>query len=152
MTTLAPPRIDPTQPAPQTLGAKILQCTDLAVALLVVGIAAAGRTLPEGSQMRLVLTLPVLLFIPGYLFLQALLVPVQPGPKHWIQALLAIGLSLPLIGLMALSTSLVEGGFKPTPIVIVISLGCVLMAGVAMVRRLRYKGAVGRTSVAPTHP
>ncbi len=115
---------------------RLAQSTDLLLALAVVAGAAAARSLPGGSTLRLVLTLPVILFVPGYLLLQALLVPVRPGAGHLLQTLLAVGISLPLVGLFALSTSLVAGGFRPTPIVLAISLGCLTLAAVALVRRL----------------
>ena len=105
---------------------------DVAVAAALILVAAGARILPAGAT-RLMLTLPVLLVVPGYLLLQALRSHVA---DHRLQDLLiGIGLSLPVVGLAALLTSMAPNGFTPTAIVTVTTLVCVGLAVTAVLRR-----------------
>jgi uncharacterized membrane protein len=87
---------------------------------------------------------PVLLVAPGYLLLQALIVPRPAGGRRALQGLLAIGLSPGIVGLLALSTSLVRGGFKPTPILVVVTGACLALAAIAFRRRAAFASAAGK--------
>lgn len=102
--------------------------------LVIIGVLAAVA-LPEGNLLRFVLALPVLFFAPGYLLLQAL-IPAGPESRRMWHALVAVGLSPVLVGLLALSTALVPGGFKPLPILIVVTLGSLVLLGLAAYRRM----------------
>lgn len=105
---------------------------DLAVAVALAVSAALATLLPEGSAVRVLVTLPVLLLVPGFLTLQAVL------GRAWkpVQMLLAAGVSLPIIGLLALSTVLFPAGFRPAAIVMAVTVGCVVLAAVALLRRI----------------
>lgn len=113
---------------------------DLAAAAgLAVVAALAAAAMPQGSVLRLLVTLPVLLVVPGYLLLQALLVPARRPQRRIAHAALAVGISPPLVGLLALSTDLF-GSFRPVTIVATITIACVAFAIVALVRRAARPG------------
>lgn len=108
--------------------------------LLIAGVAvllagAATLVLPDGSTLRLVLVLPILLLAPGYLLLQALLVPARSTAARGRHLLLSLGVSPAVLGLLALSTAIVPGGFTSGAIILVVTVGCVLLAGVGFQRR-----------------
>lgn len=104
------------------------------VGLLVVVGAVAATTLAEGNALRLALTLPVLFFAPGYLLLEAFVPAATEVRRAW-HALVAVGLSPVLVGLLALSTALIPGGFRPLSIIAVVTLGSLVLMGFAMYRR-----------------
>lgn len=106
----------------------------LAGALALLG-AFAVAALPDGSALRIALVLPVLFFAPGYLLLQALPIPRVRRWSHGVHALLAIGVSPAIVGLLALSTALIPGGFRPAPIVTVVTVASLALAAVALYRR-----------------
>lgn len=101
--------------------------------MLVAALAAA--VLPDGSMLRLAVALPILGIAPGYLLLQALIVPARSWTARGRHALLALGLSPAVLGLLALSTAIVPGGFRPVPIAATVTVGCLAFAGVALRRR-----------------
>ena len=116
-----------------------------AASLLAVVAAAASAYLAAGSPLRLALTLPMLLFVPGYLLLQAFVVPAATGmPRVW-QALASLGISPALVGLFALLTSVVEGGFRLGAIVALSLIGCLALGAAGLVRRR----ALAQSSGAP---
>lgn len=116
--------------------------------------AAIALTLPAGSTMRAVLTLPVLLVAPGYLLLQTILVPVRPPPRRLLHAVLGLGISPPLLGLMALSTTVVPGTFTPDALIAAVTLGCLALGTLAVFRRERQRaeGPEHATVTAPGSP
>lgn len=116
----------------------------VAAAGLAVAAAAASLSLPPGP-LRLALVLPMLLFAPGYLLLQAFVVPAARGADRGWQALASLGISPALLGLLALLTSIVEGGFRLGAILAVTTLGCLALAAAALVRRR----ALVRTNASP---
>jgi uncharacterized membrane protein len=81
------------------------------------------------------LTLPMLLFVPGYLLLQAFVVPAATGAARGWQALASLGISPAMMGLFALLTAVVEGGFRLGAIVALSLLGCLALGAAALVRR-----------------
>lgn len=107
----------------------------IAAAGLAVLAAFAMAFLAQGSVLRVALVLPVLFFAPGYLLLQALPIPIFAKWSRAVHGLLAIGISPAVVGLLALSTALIPGAFRPVPIVAVITLACLALAGVALYRR-----------------
>lgn len=141
----APPRTAPAStapdvPAPPARAApdglpRLRDTADLLVAVALVVVAALARLMPEENTLRLLLTLPVLLFVPGYLLIQMFVPLARSGHDRTVQALVALGASLPVVGLLALSTAVVPGGFRPTPIVVVTTGACILFAVVAYLRR-----------------
>ncbi len=107
---------------------------DLGVAVLA-SLAAAGAVavLPDGSLLRIAVAAPAILVVPGYLLLEATSSP--PGDHRLRNLLGGLGVSPVLVGLLALSTALVRGGFRPLPIVAVTTLACVVLAVIAGARR-----------------
>lgn len=100
---------------------------------LVAGLAAVG--LPDGSTLRLAIVLPIVLLAPGYLLLQALIVPARSAASRGRHLLLSLGVSPAVLGLLALSTAIVPGGFTPGAILLVVTVGCVVLAAVGVHRR-----------------
>jgi uncharacterized membrane protein len=108
---------------------------DVAVtASLGVIATAAATSLPAGT-LRTALTLPMILFVPGYLLLQAFVVPAVTGAARGWQALASLGISPAVLGLFALATSIVQGGFRLDAIVVLSTIGCLAFAAAALVRR-----------------
>jgi uncharacterized membrane protein len=91
--------------------------------------------LAEGDLARVVLTLPVLLWAPGYLLMQAMLVPARDARRRAVHAVAAVGVSPAVVGLLALATAILPGGFRPAVIVSVVTLACVALAATAYYRR-----------------
>ncbi len=104
------------------------------VGALAVLAAIVAFTLPAGDPTRFALTLPVLLVAPGYLLIQAF-IPAATTQARLVHGLLSIGVSPAVVGLLALSTALIPGGFSATSIIAVVTLWCLLMAAVAVLRR-----------------
>lgn len=110
---------------------------------LALGGALAFASLPDGSPLRVLLAAGVLFFAPGYLLLQALPIPHTSRWSRATHAFLAIGISPAIVGLLALGTAMVPGGFRPGPIVAVVTLACLGFAGVAWYRRAALHGHDG---------
>ncbi len=127
------PVLDVTVDAP----ARQIRWLDLALAASFAVVAAAATGLKSGSIGRVALTMPVLLFIPGYLLLQAALAGRErPSTFH---VLMAVGLSPPLVGVLALLAAIVPGGFTAIPIITIVTVACVALAGIAFLRRSMVK-------------
>lgn len=110
---------------------------DILVAVTLGLVAAlAFALLPEGSTLRLLLAMPMLFFVPGYLLIQAFAVPAAPRKERAVHGLFAVGVSPAVVGLLAFSTSLLPGGFRPVSIVVMVTLGVLAFATVAVMRRL----------------
>lgn len=106
----------------------------LSVALALAG-ALGALWLPAGETLRLILAVPVVLVVPGYLILQALMVPTDRRFPRWLEALFSIALSPAIVGLVALATWVIPGGFRPTVIIGTVTGACFLLAAVALQRR-----------------
>lgn len=120
----------------EDLVARLRQSTDLLIAApLAVVSALLASLLPAGNVVRIVLTLTILLTVPGYLLLQAVFVPARPARSRAIQALYGIGVSPVIVGLLALSTALFVGGFGATAIIVTVTLACLALALIAFIRR-----------------
>jgi uncharacterized membrane protein len=107
----------------------------VAVVGLAVLAALAWMALPDGSAARVALTVPVLLFVPGYLLVEAVTEREPSGRRRAVRALVAVGVSPPLVGLASLATAFLPGGFRPLPIVVVLTLACLALATAAFLRR-----------------
>src|SRR5687768_16779241 len=81
-----------------------------AAALALLGALLAGA-LPEGSLLRAALTLPILLVVPGYLLVEASVPSTRPGQRA-LHALAGLGVSPPVVALLALTTVWLPGGFS----------------------------------------
>lgn len=103
--------------------------------VLVLAAAWVAWVLPEGDTLRLVVAAPIVLVVPGYLVLQSVFVPARPARQRLIHALFAVGLSPVVLGLLALTTALVPGGFRTGPIMATVTVACLALAGLAGYRR-----------------
>jgi uncharacterized membrane protein len=92
--------------------------------------------LPDGSLARAILGFAALAFVPGYLVLEASLPPARTGDHRAMRAIAAVGISPVVVGLLALATVGVQGGFKPAAIVVVLTVGCLAVGALAFGRRL----------------
>lgn len=129
------------------------EAADVVLAAAAATAAAfAAALLPPGSALRVLLAWPLLLVVPGFLLLQALVVPVAVGRRRFSHALVAVGISPALVGLLALATALVPGGFRPLSIVSVVTGACLLLAAVALVRRARSRRGGTAAPTAPGFP
>lgn len=123
-------------------GLDVLTCAALA------GLAClAALMLPEGSVLRLVLGISVLFFVPGYLLIEAAAGPVRSASSRARRSLLAIGMSPATVGLLALATAGLPGGFRAGPIVLLFAVACFGLAGAALWRR---RAHVRQTAAQPT--
>jgi len=113
----------------------------LAAAVLALLAALVAFALPVGSQMRALITLPVLLVAPGYLLLQAAVGSHRPG-QRLLHALIACGVSPPLVALLALLTAALPGGFRSGTIIVTVTLACLGLGAVAILRRRRVATAL----------
>lgn len=126
-----------------------LRWLDVAGASVLILLGAfAAFNLPAGP-LRMALALPVLLFAPGYLLLQALVVPPARGTALMWQCFASVGISPAVVGLLALSTSIVEGGFKLGAIVVLVTIGSLAFTAGALVRRRSLARSVGQSRSAP---
>lgn len=115
----------------------------VACSALVAAACAAFAGLAEGTALRFALALPVLFFAPGYLLIEAVAGPAKAAGGRAVRALVAIGVSPALVGLLALATAVLPAGFRPTPIVVLLAVasGALALAG-AWRRRLHAPHAV----------
>ena len=108
---------------------------DLGLPCALAAAAALATKLLEGSSIRLLLALTVLFFVPGHLLIAAATrVPDTSGQRP-LRALVALGVSPALVGVLALATALLPWGFRPDAIVAVVTLACFALAGIAAFRR-----------------
>src|SRR5687767_9846630 len=92
----------------------------------VACIAFAG--LADGDALRMAFALPALFFAPGYLLIEAVAGPATASTQRAVRALLAIGVSPALVGLVALAAAVLPAGFRPGPIVILLAVACGTLA------------------------
>lgn len=107
---------------------------------IAAGLAALYH--PTQVGLRTALAVPALLVVPGYLLLQAAL-PGDQRPEATSQLGLSVGLSLPIVGLVALATAATPWGFQRTPIVLAVMLASTILTVVAGYRRA---GGLPRTT------
>lgn len=122
---------------------------DLVAAVLWAALAgAAFLLLPDGSILRVILAVGVLFLVPGYLVIEAVAGIASSPHQRSVRALVAFGVSPPIVGLLALATAIIPGAFKPLPIVATITVACVIFAAFAMLRRLSaVQGVPARPSI-----
>lgn len=114
----------------------------LSLVLAVVSVIAAF-VLPDGSTIRFILALPTLLLVPGYLLLQALMLPRARGLSRPQEALLSLAASPAIVGLLALATWAVPGGFRPRLIIGTVAGACFMLAAIILQRRGRARDRNG---------
>ncbi|MEA3166596.1 MAG: hypothetical protein QOJ26_1468 [Thermoplasmata archaeon] len=115
---------------------RALGAIDLAVAVvLALSAGLAFAFLPDGSVLRVALGLAMVFLVPGYLLIEAA-APVTSEPRRrMLRICLAVGVSPVVLGLLALATAALPGGFHSASIVGLSSLVCVAAAAVAFLRR-----------------
>lgn len=137
-------------PAPQN---PFLGSADVIVAVVLAFAAAFGVAFPAASVVvRVLVAAPLVLVVPGYLLLQAALVPARPARRRLAHALIALGLSPGILGLAALATALSPGGFRPVPIVLSVTVVCLGLAAVALVRRAHHPVSAREPAPRPGAP
>lgn len=145
--------MDPRRPqaAPQKPPDEARELTDLWIAgvLVLVG-ALAAAVLPAGDVMRIALVAPVVLVVPGYLLVQAFVVPAVSRRRRAVHALIGLGLSPVVVGLLALVTALVPGGFQTSTIILFVTLGSLGLGVAAGVRRRTYTPKEEASGAPPT--
>jgi uncharacterized membrane protein len=102
---------------------------------LALAAAFAFAFLPPGSAVRVALVTPGLFLVPGYLLIRLVADPSSSGRIRGVHALLAVGVSPALVGLLALATAFVPGGFRPVPIVATVTTACLLLGAGNVWRR-----------------
>lgn len=111
---------------------------DLAVVCALAALAGlAYAVLPGGAILRVALAVAILFFVPGYALIEAMVGPAATRRQRIVRGFVAIGASPPLIGLLALATVALPGGFRPASIVVTVLLASIALAGVAFWRRRR---------------
>lgn len=109
--------------------------SDLLIGLgLVLVAAAAALALPEGSMLRLALGALGIL-APGYLLIQACIVPVRPLRERGLHVVLSLAVGPAFVGMVALLTGAMPGSFTPTAIISLVVVASALCAGGAWYRR-----------------
>lgn len=124
------------------LGSRLRASADIiGAASLAVLAALVAFVVPDGAAFRVYVTLAILLTVPGYLLIQTGVVPTRRHRTRAKHLLLGVGVSPVVVGLAALSTAAVDGGFKPAPIVVMVTVVCVSLALIAFIRRSLHQDA-----------
>lgn len=109
---------------------------DLLAAIVLVILAFwATVALPPGSWARVAVVAPLVLALPGYLLIQAVLGPTSLRTSRLGHTAAALGVTPAVIGLLALSTTVLPGGFRIPSITKALAIGSVVFLVVAWVRR-----------------
>ena len=106
----------------------------LAVVWLVAGIAAIYLPVLNDSPIRIVLALPVVLFIPGYCLVAALF-PKEGDLGLIERIMLSIGVSIAVVPLIGLGLNFTQWGIRLDPIVISLTFFTYVMILVAIYQR-----------------
>ena len=121
----------------------------LACCILVAAACAAYAWLPGGSPLRMAAAVSILFFVPGYLLGEAVAGPARTASSRALRALVAVGTSPAIVGLLALGTAVLPGGFRPLPILALLAVACAAMAAAALWRRIAHRRqAVSRPALA----
>jgi len=98
----------------------------LAAVCLVTGIMAIYLPLPDATPLRVMLVLPVILFIPGYCVIAALF--PKDGDIDLIERfVLSFGVSIAIVPLIGLGLNFTPWGIRLEPIILLITLFTFLM-------------------------
>lgn len=90
----------------------------------------------SGSFVRTALSLPLILFLPGYALI-AMLFPEKTG-LEWLERIaLSVGLSVAVVPLIGLVLNFTSWGIKEIPLLASLSVFTLLLSGLAYVRRKR---------------
>lgn len=112
--------------------------SDLTIALAWLGLAILVVFIPflEQSAVRVILALPVLLFLPGYALVSALF--PKEGEIDFLERLaLSVGLSIAVVPLIGLGLNYTPYGIRLVPLLICVSVFIFSMFLIAHYRRAR---------------
>lgn len=109
----------------------------IAACVLALLAGLAYLLLPGGSILRVALALSVLFFAPGYLLIEATARQATEKSQRLVRAWIAVGVSPAIVGLLALATVALPGGFRPASIVGTVTVACFALGGIALGRRRR---------------
>jgi uncharacterized membrane protein len=101
---------------------------------LTASIGAIYLPLPDTTFLRVILTLPLVLFIPGYCLIAALF-PKKDDIDLIERIVLSIGLSLVIVPLIGLGLNFTSWGIRLDPIVISVVLFTLVMILISFYRR-----------------
>lgn len=118
-------------------------------AAMTIAASSVAALMPTDNPLRALTVVCFLLLVPGYLFLQALIVQKHPHIFEPAHALFAVGISPAVVGLLALSTTLAPVGFRLSTVFAVVVTACVLLAVIAFARRLTRLRASHQGTVKP---
>jgi uncharacterized membrane protein len=106
----------------------------LMVVWLVAGIAAIYLPLLSDSPLRIVLTVPIILFIPGYCLIAALF-PKEGDIDLPERIMLSIGISIAVVSLVGLGLNFTPWGIRLEPVIVSLTLFTWVMILIAAYRR-----------------
>lgn len=119
---------------------------DLAACLVAVLLSSwAYVAIDGGNPLRLALVAPMLLFVPGYLLIEAFRSSGEPLGRRVTVAAVAPGLSIAFVAILALATAALPGGFLPNAIVAMVSLVSLGLLASACYRRTLILWLAGTT-------
>jgi len=109
---------------------------DLAIAVvwLVAGIGAIYLPILNETPIKIVLTIPLVIFIPGYCVIAALF-PKEGEIGLVERIMLSIGVSIAVVPLIGLGLNFTPWGIRLEPVIISITLFTIVMIVVAYFRR-----------------
>jgi len=111
---------------------------DLKLTILVTLLCIPFVVLPQLNEtpIRIILGLPLLLFLPGYSFIAALF-PIKNDLDGIERFALSFGLSIAVVSLQGLALNYTQFGIRLAPVLILLSAFTISLSFVAWVRRLR---------------
>ena len=110
---------------------------DLKLTILITLLCIPFIILPQLNEtpMRIILSLPILLFLPGYSFIVALF-PIKNDLDGIELVALSFGLSIAIVSLLGLALNYTSVGIRLIPALFVLSHFAILLSLFAWVRRL----------------
>ncbi|VVB88639.1 Uncharacterised protein [uncultured archaeon] len=112
--------------------------SDLKLVLLFTALALAFVYIPplDRSAGRIILGIPVVLFIPGYVLIAALF-PGKDDLDHIERVALGFGLSIAIVPLIGLALNFTPWGIRLTPVIISLTIFILILVLIAHFRRLK---------------
>lgn len=112
---------------------------DLKLTILVTLLCIPFVILPQLNEtpIRIILGLPLLIFLPGYSFIEALF-PKKYDLGEIERIALSFGLSIAIVSLLGLALNYTPFGIRLTPILTLLSLFIISLSIVAWVRRMKF--------------
>ena len=108
----------------------------LIVVWLLASIAAIYLPFLNETPVRIMLAIPVILFIPGYCLLASLF-PKNGDIDLMARMVLSIGVSIAIVPLIGLGLNFTPWGIRLDPIVLSLTFFTLVMAGIALYQRTR---------------